>query len=162
MTTLEDKGRHTYRQHTPGRTESRGQEIVETMPLPTKWKAKWEVKLWEEEEEDERTEETTVGGDQIKGEQERRLPDLWSEFHQRKPTWSELFNASIVVGGVDWEEVFEPGDVRVWVATSGTEHGGSACSLHHFQLWAHVYGGEARGQLVLWRQRRMGAEVRFR
>lgn len=27
---------HTYRQHTPGRTESRGQEIVETMPLPTK------------------------------------------------------------------------------------------------------------------------------
>lgn len=64
MTTLEDKGRHTYRQHTPGRTESRGQEIVETMPLPTKWKAKWEVKLWEEEE-DERTEETTGGADQI-------------------------------------------------------------------------------------------------
>lgn len=64
MTTLEDKGRHTYRQNTPGCTESRGQEIVETMPLPTKWKAKWEVKLWEEEE-DGRTEETTGGADQI-------------------------------------------------------------------------------------------------
>lgn len=64
MTTLEDKGRRTYRQHTPGCTERRGQEIVETMPLPTKLKAKWEVKLWEEEE-DERTEETTGRADQI-------------------------------------------------------------------------------------------------
>lgn len=31
---------HTHRQHTPGRTERRGQEVVETMPLPTKLKAK--------------------------------------------------------------------------------------------------------------------------
>lgn len=36
MTTLEDNRRHTNRQHTPGRTESTGQEVVETMPLPTK------------------------------------------------------------------------------------------------------------------------------
>lgn len=40
MTTLEDKGRHTNGHNTPGCTESRGQEIVETMPLPTKLKAK--------------------------------------------------------------------------------------------------------------------------
>lgn len=69
-----------------------------------------------------------------------------------EPTWSELLNASVVVGGVDRQEVFEPWDVRVRVATGGTQHGGSARSLHHFQLWAHVYGGKTRGQLVLWRR----------
>ena len=36
MTTLEDKGRHAYGQHTLGRTESK--RTVETMPLPTKSK----------------------------------------------------------------------------------------------------------------------------
>ena len=67
----------------------------------------------------------------------------------------------MVVGGVDGEEVFEPGDVGVGVAAGGTEHGGGARSLHHFQLWAHVYGGEPRGQLVLWKEmREVGAEVR--
>lgn len=116
-------------------------------------KAKWEVKLWEEEE-DERTEETKGGADQIEDNEKERLPVPSLSFQQRKPTWSELFNASVVVGGVDREEVFEPGDVRVGVTTGSTKHGGSARSLHHFQLWAHVYGGETSGQLVLWRQRR--------
>lgn len=73
-------------------------------------------------------------------------------FSSGKPTWSELFNASVVVGGVDREEVFEPGDVWVRVAAGSAKHGGGACSLHHFQLWAHVYSGETRGQLVLCKQ----------
>lgn len=62
------------------------------------------------------TEETIA--DQIEGHQKEQFPVL--ESHQRRPTWSELLNTSIVVGGVDGEEVFEPGDVRVGVAASGT------------------------------------------
>lgn len=73
MTTLEDKGRHTNGHNTPGCTESRGQEIVETMPLPTKLKAKWEVKLWEEEV-DERTEDTIGGADQIEENKKEDFP----------------------------------------------------------------------------------------
>lgn len=55
---------HTDGRHTPRRTQSRGLEIVEKMPLPTKLKAKCKVKLWEEEE-DERTEDTAGEVDQI-------------------------------------------------------------------------------------------------
>lgn len=70
----------------------------------------------------------------------------WRQWH---PTWSELLDASIVVGGVDGQEIFEPGDIWVRVAAGGTEHGGRASSLYHFQLGAHVNGGETSRQLVL-------------
>lgn len=96
------------------------------------------------------------GGGGGTSEREQRGPDPPPCHHQTVvgggPTWSELLNASVVVGGVDRQEVFEPWDVRVGVATGGTQHGGSARSLHHLQLWAHVYGGETRGQLVLCRR----------
>lgn len=55
-----ERQRETHQQTTHtggGATDSRGRETVETMPLPTKFKTKPEVKLWEEEE-DERREET--------------------------------------------------------------------------------------------------------
>lgn len=69
---------------------------------------------------------------------------------QRKITWSKLFDASVVVTRVDWEEVFEPGNVWVGVPASSTEHGGGTGALDHLELRAHVYGGETCGQLILW------------
>ena len=66
-------------------------------------------------------------------------------------TWAELFDSSIVIGRVDWQEILEPGNFWVRITASGTEHGGRPRTLHHFQLGTHVYGGEPRGQLVLWK-----------
>lgn len=68
----------------------------------------------------------------------------------REITWSELFDAPVVVTRVHREEVFEPGNVRVRVTASGTEHGGRTGALHHLELRAHIYGGETWGQLILW------------
>lgn len=69
---------------------------------------------------------------------------------RREITWSELFDAAVVVTGVDREEVFEPGNVWVGVTASSTEHGGGTSALHHLELGAHIYGGETWGQLILW------------
>ncbi len=69
---------------------------------------------------------------------------------RREITWSELFDAAVVVTGVDREEVFEPGNVRVRVTASSAEHGGGTGALHHLELRAHIYGGETWGQLILW------------
>ncbi len=69
---------------------------------------------------------------------------------RREITWSELFDAAVVVTGVDREEVFEPGNVWVWVTASSAEHGGGTGALHHLELRAHIYGGETWGQLILW------------
>lgn len=66
-------------------------------------------------------------------------------------TWTELLDSSIAAVNVDRQEVFEPGDLRVGVPAGGTEHGSSSRSLHHLQLRAHVYGGEAVRDLVLWK-----------
>ncbi len=66
-------------------------------------------------------------------------------------TWTELLDSSTAAVNVDRQEVFEPGDLRVGVPAGGTEHGSSARSLHHLQLRAHVYGGEAVRDLVLWK-----------
>lgn len=62
-----------------------------------------------------------------------------------------MFDSSIAAINVDRQEVFEPGDLWVGVPAGGTKHGGSARSLHHLQLWTHVYGREAVRDLVLWK-----------
>lgn len=66
-------------------------------------------------------------------------------------TWSELFDATLAGGGVDRQEVFEPGDLWVGDATGGAQHGGRPRPLHHLQLGTHVYAREAKWQQVLWK-----------
>lgn len=84
-------------------------------------------------------------------EENKKLVD-WriKTFGNTNLTWAELFDSSIVVWSVDWQEILKPGNFWVRVATSCTEHGGGPGTLYHFQLGAHVYGGEPRGKLVLW------------
>ncbi len=62
-------------------------------------------------------------------------------------TWTKLFDSPIAVD-VYRQEVLEPSDLWVRVPTGSTEHRGCSCSLNHFQLRAHVYGGEAMRNLV--------------
>lgn len=51
--------------------------------------------------------------------------------------------------GVDGQEVFVPGDLGIWVAAGGTQHGGRASALHHFELRAHVDVWEAWWEQVV-------------
>jgi hypothetical protein len=61
-----------------------------------------------------------------------------------------LLDASIAAINLNREEILEPEDLRVWVSAGSAQHGGCAGPLHYFQLGAHVDGGEAMGDLVLW------------
>lgn len=71
--------------------------------------------------------------------------DKW----KRKPTRSELLDATLAGAGLHGQEVFEPGDLRVRDAAGGTQHGGRPGPFHHLQLGAHVDAGEAERQQVL-------------
>lgn len=64
----------------------------------------------------------------------------------------------MVIGRVDGQEILEPGNFWVRVAAGSAEHGGGPRALHHLELGAHVYGGEPRGQLVLWKRRDTGVK----
>lgn len=60
-----------------------------------------------------------------------------------------MLDAAVAAADVHGEEVFKPGDLRVGVPAGGAQHGGRARPLHHFQLGAHVDGGEPVRNLVL-------------
>lgn len=64
-------------------------------------------------------------------------------------TWSELFDPPIAHTGINRQEVFEPGDLRVGVTACSAEHVGCASAFHHLQLGTHVNVGEAWRKQVL-------------
>lgn len=66
-------------------------------------------------------------------------------------TWTKLFNAPIAAADVHRKHVLEPGDLWVRVSAGGTQHGGSSGLFNHLQLGTHIDGGEAMGDLVLWK-----------
>lgn len=64
-------------------------------------------------------------------------------------TWSELFDPPIARTGINRQEVFEPGDLRIGVAACSAEHVGCAGAFYHLQLGTHVNVGEALRKQVL-------------
>lgn len=88
---------------------------------------------------------------ELKAEWQRRKVKLYTEGkrkNERLITWTKLLDSSVVTGRVDRQEVLEPGNLRVRVAAGSTEHSGGPRALNYLQLRTHIYGGEARGQLV--------------
>lgn len=60
-----------------------------------------------------------------------RFVGYWLKAGENIVTWSQLFDSPVVVTGVDGQEVFEPGNVRVGVAAGGAEHRGGTGAFHH-------------------------------